>query len=189
MADPSPIAPLIDLATKVLTPSQLRCFIYAVVDGESEAAVGAAYGCTQPAVHQQIHGRRNKPGQPLTGGALQRLRQALEKDPELMAELNLSSPIADDATLLADIARLKAAPVGKDLTNWFKQCRPDPQHVAALGVLALLDALCDEERRVTFTVAHAHAHPAIIAACIPVLRSLGMLMSDGQVIRILRVPA
>jgi len=177
MSEPTTMGVLVDVATSSLTLPQLRCFLRGVVVGEPEHAIADLYGCTQPNVNKT------------KSVALQRMRQAINKDPLIMTALTLQSPLVDDKELVDVIAKLRAAPTGKDVRSLLKGCLPNPSTVAALAVLAVLDALADDERCVTYALAHQHIHSAVVAGAVPVLRSQGFVMSDGQTIRINRMPS
>lgn len=167
---------LLRVAAATLTDQQLAVFTR-WVGGASVTGIGRELGISQQVVSKHLHGNGQAQDGSARGGALKKMKAALEADELYRASLEASKAHATDVDGMHVVR------------EWFKPIRPNTlTHFVPFVVLLVIVAIADARRRTTFSALHAHILPTIVTNAMPVLKLRGYVRTDGVTIEVLKTP-
>lgn len=163
---------LLDAIEKVCTGRQ-REAVRLYLEGLSFGEIAHAMNVGRSTVHRHIFGdERDGRG----GGAIKKLRVALEKDFHELKELSV--PINDKPSATEKV------------TAWFSKLPPVKQRddmIVALAALLVIDIVADARRHVRRDDLRLYM-PTSMQRSLGLLRATGYISDDGVTIHVLRTP-
>lgn len=162
------------VAQSILTGPQLECFLW-WLNGDSLAEIAKRVGASKSTVDGHLRGElRDGKRQ---GGAMKKLRAALESDPEIQRLRKMPTTIEH------------AADAGDAVRRWYASLRHNTlNHFVPRAVLMVMHYAADARREITFAEIHRLVPVAVVSHAMRFLRTLRYVDTDGITIRILKTP-